>query len=123
MQVPSATAVALAKTAAALQAALPPGAPLQRAYHRLAALESSPQRNARHVLKVLVKFWLLQVGRASIGRLIEHFSRARYARVIHQRYFPGLTYDQMFEQTARQLCHAGAAALDGPLLIDVSRNA
>jgi glyoxylase-like metal-dependent hydrolase (beta-lactamase superfamily II) len=99
------------------------GTALQRAYQRLAALESSPQRNARHVLKVLVKFWLLQVGRAPVGRLIEHFSRARYARVIHRRYFPGLTYDQMFEQTARQLCDSGAAALDGSLLIDVSQNA
>jgi glyoxylase-like metal-dependent hydrolase (beta-lactamase superfamily II) len=89
------------------------GAALQRAYRRLDALSSSPERNARHVLKVLVKFWLLQVGQAPIRRLVRHFSRARYARIVHQRYFADLSFDQMIGRTAHELCAAGAAALDG----------
>lgn len=92
------------------------GAALQRAYQRLDALESNPARNARNVLKVLVKFWLLQVGQASLGRLIRHFSRARYAHVVHQRFFADLSFDQMLEQTAWQLCAAGAAVLEGSRL-------
>jgi glyoxylase-like metal-dependent hydrolase (beta-lactamase superfamily II) len=88
-------------------------AALQRADRRLGALQSSPLRNARHVLKVLVKFWLLQVGQASLTRLVEHFGRARYARIVHERYFALLSFPQMLEQTARDLCAAGAAALDG----------
>jgi glyoxylase-like metal-dependent hydrolase (beta-lactamase superfamily II) len=87
-------------------------AALRRAYARLDALESSPPRNARHVLKLLVKFWLLQVGQAPLPRLIEHFARARYARTVHQRYFADLSFEQMMEQTAWQLCAAGAAALE-----------
>jgi glyoxylase-like metal-dependent hydrolase (beta-lactamase superfamily II) len=91
-------------------------AALQRAYRRLDALQSSPQRNARHVLKVLVKFWLLQVVRAPLSRLTGHFGRARYARIVHERYFADLSFEQMIEQTAWQLCAAGAAALEGSLL-------
>jgi len=88
-------------------------AALERAYRRLDALQSSPQRNARHVLKVLLKFWLLQVGRATLQRMVEHFGRARYARIVHQRYFPDQSFDQMLGQAAHQLCDAGAAVLDG----------
>jgi glyoxylase-like metal-dependent hydrolase (beta-lactamase superfamily II) len=84
---------------------------LQRAYARLDALQSSPERNARHILKLLVKFWLLQVGETTLQRLIEHFGRARYAQIVHQRYFAGLSFQQMMEQTAWQLCAAGAAVL------------
>lgn len=88
-------------------------AALRRAYQRLDALQSSPQRNARHVLKVLVKFWLLQVGQTTLGRLVEHFSRARYPRIVHERYFPDLAYEAMFERTLWQLCASGAAVRDG----------
>jgi glyoxylase-like metal-dependent hydrolase (beta-lactamase superfamily II) len=87
-------------------------AALQRACRRLDALQSSPQRNARHVLKLLVKFWLLQIGETTLPRLIEHFGRARYARTVHQRYFAELSFDQMMEQTAWQLSAAGAAVLE-----------
>jgi glyoxylase-like metal-dependent hydrolase (beta-lactamase superfamily II) len=89
------------------------GAALELAYQRLDALCSSPQRNARHVLKVLMKFWLLGVGEAPMGRAIKHFGRARYARIVHQRYFADLPFDQMIERTAHELCAAGAALLDG----------
>jgi glyoxylase-like metal-dependent hydrolase (beta-lactamase superfamily II) len=95
------------------------GAALQRAYRRLDALQSSPQRNARHVLKVLVKFWLLQVGQASLSRLTGHFGRARYARIVHELYFADLSFDQMIEQTVWQLCAAGAAALEGSCLRNI----
>jgi glyoxylase-like metal-dependent hydrolase (beta-lactamase superfamily II) len=88
-------------------------AALQRADRRLDALQSSPQRNARHILKVLVKFWLLQVRQAPLPRLIEHFGRARYAHAVHQRHFAQRSFAHMLEQTARELCAAGAAALDG----------
>lgn len=95
------------------------GAALHRAYERLDALQASPERNARHVMKLLVKFWLLQVGQAPLSRLIEHFSRARYARIVHQRYFAELSFDRMMEQTAWQLCAAGAAVLEGSRLKNV----
>ena len=94
-------------------------AALQRAYRRLDALQSSPQRNARHILKLLVKFWLLQVAETTLPRLVEHFGRARYARIVHQRYFADLSFDQMMEQTAWQLTAAGAAVLERARLRNV----
>ena len=87
-------------------------AALEQAYRRLDALSSSPERNARHVLKVLLKFWLLQVGQAPMRRLIKHFERARYARIVHQRYFAHLSFDQVIERAVQELCAVGAAALD-----------
>jgi len=86
--------------------------PPNESYRRLDALSSSPERNARHVLKVLLKFWLLQVGQAPMRRLIKHFERARYARIVHQRYFAHLSFDQVIERAVQELCAVGAAALD-----------
>jgi hypothetical protein len=70
-------------------------------------------------LKVLVKFWLLQVGEAPMARLIEHFAQARYARIVQQRHFGELTFEQMLELTVRQLCAAGAVVLEGAKLRNV----
>jgi glyoxylase-like metal-dependent hydrolase (beta-lactamase superfamily II) len=94
-------------------------AAVQRAYRRLDALQSNPRRNAGHVLKVLVKFWLLQVVQAPLSRLTAHFGRARYARMVHERYFSDLSFEQMIEQTAWQLSAAGAAALEGSIVRNV----
>jgi glyoxylase-like metal-dependent hydrolase (beta-lactamase superfamily II) len=84
-------------------------AALDRARRRLAALEAAPQRNARHVLKVLVKFWLLQVRSATPQQLVAHFAAARYAQVVHQRFFADDSFAAMIERTVGELCSAGAA--------------
>lgn len=84
-------------------------AALDRARRRLAALEASPQRNARHVLKVLVKFWLLQVRSATPRQLVAHFAAARYAQLVHQRFFAEDSFTAMIERTVGELCSVGAA--------------
>ncbi len=88
-------------------------AALERASRRLDALAASPERNAHHVLKVLIKFWLLQVREAEVARLVDLFSQAHYPRIIHERYFADRPFAAMIDRALADLGAAGAAALDG----------
>jgi len=95
------------------------GEALQRARERLDALASSPPRNARHVLKVLVKFWLLQVRTTRDDELLAHFGAARYARIVHERYFAADSFEAMMGRAVAELAAAGAARIDGARIDNV----
>ena len=56
------------------------GAALMRARSRLDWLAQDPQRNARHALKVLVKFLMLDLERASIDQLLGLLGEAEVLR-------------------------------------------
>lgn len=92
------------------------GAALEVAYQRLESLARDPLRNARHVAKVLIKFWLLDARQATHAALHEHFARARYFRVIHQRYFARISIAEMIDAAVAELVKAGAAEFAGGLL-------
>jgi glyoxylase-like metal-dependent hydrolase (beta-lactamase superfamily II) len=94
-----------------------PGA-LVRARARLEALSSSLARNARHAAKVLVKFYLLEVRRVTMASLVAHVAGARYFRLINQRYFHQ-PFDAFVREQVEQLAAAGAAALDGEMVVNV----
>lgn len=96
-------------------------AALERAYARLEALAASPERNARNVAKVLVKFWLMQVRATTRSGALTHFEAARYFRVIHRRYFADLTFAAMIDQTIQELFSAGAAAVEGERILNCDR--
>ncbi|MCX7901841.1 MAG: MBL fold metallo-hydrolase, partial [Burkholderiaceae bacterium] len=53
-------------------------AALARAFSRLEALAADPERNARHVARVLVKFWLLQVRETTLPALLAHLVPVSY---------------------------------------------
>lgn len=84
---------------------------LNRAFARLDALAASPERNARHVLKVLVKFWLMQVQNTTRSQLLAHFGAARYFRVVHQRYFAMQSFTEMIDRALHELTATGAATV------------
>ncbi len=94
-------------------------AALDRAYARLEALRASPERNARHVLKVLTKFWLMQVRETSRQAVYLHFDRARYFHVIHRRYFADRTFATMIDRILQGLAAAGAVAIESERIRDV----
>lgn len=60
---------------------------LAHAFARLDALEASPVRNARSVIRTLIKFHLLIVRQVALDDLIARCSGWRYARVVNERYF------------------------------------
>lgn len=88
-------------------------AALDRARRRLDALAASPERNARHIAKVLVKFWLLQVRTATLAELIEHLAGTRYLQTIHERFFADQTGAAVIERAVAELIAGGAAARHG----------
>jgi glyoxylase-like metal-dependent hydrolase (beta-lactamase superfamily II) len=92
---------------------------LQRAHARLDALAADPARNARHVVKVLIKFWLLQVRAATREQALGHFGRARYFQVIQQRYFADTTVADLIGRGIDELVAARAAAFAQGRLINV----
>jgi len=88
-------------------------AALDRAMRRLDALAASPERNARHVAKVMVKFWLLQVRSSTIAALIDRLAGTRYLQVIHRRYFADQTAAAVIERAVAELVAGSAAARNG----------
>ena len=92
-------------------------AALERAYGRLAYLAGDPERNARHAVKVLVKFLLLDEKRIALDDL-----RRRCATIPHlqetNRRFLHLDPDALAAWVAEALVRAGAAAIDAGALVD-----
>jgi glyoxylase-like metal-dependent hydrolase (beta-lactamase superfamily II) len=82
---------------------------LQRAHARLDALAASPARNARHVAKVLIKFWLLQVRTTTRRALLQWAGHARYFEVIHTRYFSDAPFARMIDRAVDELVTGGVA--------------
>jgi len=93
-------------------------AALDRAHARLTALAASPERNARHVLKVLMKFWLLQIREATRDRTYAHFGAARYFQIIYRRYFAGQSFTAMIDRSIQELVDAGAAAASADRIVN-----
>ena len=83
-------------------------AALARAHARLAALSTDPARNARHVAKALVKFYLLEIRSLTFEQLVQHLAGARYFHLINERYF-GVTLAAFLAQIVRELAAVGAA--------------
>ena len=84
-------------------------AALTRAYTRLEALVSDPVRNARHVAKALLKFYLLEVRSLPFSALVQRLSAARYFQVINERYF-AIAFDELLARLVRELVQSGVAA-------------
>lgn len=92
-------------------------APLARARDRLTALSSDPARNARHVARVLIKFYLLEVREIAWSALLAHLDTARYFHVINDRYFQQ-PFEKMIERSVVELAAAGAARRQGDRVVN-----
>ncbi|MFZ5540013.1 MAG: MBL fold metallo-hydrolase [Pseudomonadota bacterium] len=91
---------------------------LARARARLDALAHSPERNARHVARVLIKFHLLQVRSTGRDALLAHFAATRYFRLIHERYFAEFPFEAIIARALQELAATRAAEVVG----DIVRN-
>ncbi|CAN5339287.1 hypothetical protein BH09PSE6_BH09PSE6_27240 [soil metagenome] len=94
------------------------GSALDRAYGRLAHFEADPTRHARHALKVLVKFLLMDRGQLSLDELTARLTAMRYAREINERFLQ-VPDAQLAAWIATSLIKSGVARLDGATLHDV----
>ncbi|MCD6681893.1 MAG: MBL fold metallo-hydrolase [Burkholderiaceae bacterium] len=92
-------------------------AALARAHAKLDAMRSDPARHARHALKVLVKFLLLDVERIEERALHERAQDAVVMR--HAAAQIGLDYAQALKWAADSLVEQGLLRRDGSELVDV----
>ena len=84
---------------------------LARAVARLDALEASPQRNARSVIRALIKFHLLIVRQVALDELTERCAAWGYARIVNERYFR-LPFSDFIARHVDDLAASGALQLD-----------
>ena len=83
---------------------------LERAFARLDALASSPERNARSVIKTLLKFHLMIVRSVGLQDLIQRCGGWYYARTINERYFD-LPFTEFITRNVTELVAGGALLL------------
>jgi glyoxylase-like metal-dependent hydrolase (beta-lactamase superfamily II) len=83
---------------------------LARAFARLDALEASPERNARSVIKTLLKFHLLIVRHVVLDELFQRCGGWHYARLVNERYFR-LPFPEFIERNVQELVAGGALLL------------
>jgi glyoxylase-like metal-dependent hydrolase (beta-lactamase superfamily II) len=87
---------------------------LARARERLAAFRAEPRRHARHAIKALLKFHLLEVQAQSWDDLLRWFERGSLYRAVWQRMGePEGSLAAFLRRTAQELASAGVLALRG----------
>ena len=84
---------------------------LARAFARLDALEASPERNARSVIRALLKFHLLIVRQVALDELVKRCGAWGYARIINERYFR-LPFSDFIARHVDELAASGALQLN-----------
>ena len=93
-------------------------AALVTARSRLDAWVRGPERHARHALKVLLKFKLMelrQVERAAWG---DWLRRTPYVKTIRARFFAGTTIDALSDELLSELAKSGVLEMDAEVLRD-----
>jgi glyoxylase-like metal-dependent hydrolase (beta-lactamase superfamily II) len=83
---------------------------LERAFARLDALASCPERNSRSVIKTLLKFHLMVVREVGLEELIQRCSGWHYACTINERYFR-LPFAEFITRNVAELVASGALLL------------
>lgn len=91
-------------------------AALERAFSRLTAMRADPVRHARNALKVLVKYQMLDVERATLAELLEQTSRAVIMR--HAATLFGMSLPDAVLWAAAELVRQGKLRREGDTLYD-----
>lgn len=89
---------------------------LDRAFTRLDAMRADPRRHARHALKVLVKFLMLDLERIEAARLVDP---VRQASVMHRTAaLIGLEFEEALDWAAGELVAQGQLRREGGWLVN-----
>jgi glyoxylase-like metal-dependent hydrolase (beta-lactamase superfamily II) len=90
---------------------------LDRAHRRLDYLSAEPPRNARHAIKVLLKFLLLERESIPLADVREWTGSTPLVVETNRRHL-GMAPDELTDWAVTALVKAGAARIDGGLLVD-----
>jgi glyoxylase-like metal-dependent hydrolase (beta-lactamase superfamily II) len=89
---------------------------LARAYERLSAFEADPLRTARHAVKVVLAFNLLDRERIALSELPGYLESVPLFREFNQR-FLRLDPHALAQWLTAELCRAGAASIQDGMLV------
>jgi hypothetical protein len=84
---------------------------LSVARRRLDGLQRDPVKHARHAIKVLMKFKLLEVQSISVADWDVWLQRTAYLEAIRSRFFSTVDLDQLTKGVLAELVAAGAAEI------------
>lgn len=87
------------------------GRALATARRRLDRLQRDPVKHARHAIKVLMKFKLLEVQSIAVGDWMTWIRSTPYLDTIRLRFFGEVELDQLAEDILAELIGAGAAEM------------
>jgi glyoxylase-like metal-dependent hydrolase (beta-lactamase superfamily II) len=85
---------------------------LSRARSRLESFARAPLKHARHALKVLMKFKLLEMQSMELEEWKIWVQRTPYLNSIRASFFPALTMEQLNDEIVLDLVLADAASVD-----------
>jgi glyoxylase-like metal-dependent hydrolase (beta-lactamase superfamily II) len=91
---------------------------LARARSRLRAFVIDPKRHARHAAKVLLKFKLLELQRASPTDLIDWAIKTPYFLLVHRRFFSATALAEWVDEVLADLIRSRAARAEGTFLVN-----
>ena len=91
---------------------------LPKARQRLAAFVSDPLRHARHAVKVLLKFKLLEVQRQPLATFTQWAMATPYFELIRQRFFADQPLAAWLDALCAELISAGLALQDGADIVN-----
>lgn len=92
------------------------GTALETARRRLAAYREDPSRHAKHAVKVLIKFRLLEWQAVSWEEFLAWSEATDYLRMVHDRFFVGIPGQLWIETLVDELVRSGAARLEDGVL-------
>lgn len=87
---------------------------LQRARARLAAMRAEPAKHARHAVKVLIKYHLMEVREQPLADLLAWCENTPLLTAVHRRLNVADSSRDWSRRFVEELVQAGALALDGP---------
>ncbi|MDP9920356.1 hypothetical protein J2W24_006038 [Variovorax boronicumulans] len=85
---------------------------LQTARKRLSGLERDPEKHARHAMKVLMKFKLLELHAVSHAEWDAWLAGTPYFELIRARFFAGESLEALAGDLLSELIAVGAAQSD-----------
>ena len=91
---------------------------LAYAYQRLDAFTQNPLKHARHAVKVLLKFKLLEVQQQPLDQFMHWAAATPYFCQIRARFFADIPVRSWLEQLCEELVAGGVAARDGHFILN-----
>lgn len=91
---------------------------LENARQRLGSFAANPLKHARHAIKVLLKFKLLEVQRQTTAEFAQWATETPYFELIRNRFFESIPMQVWVEELCAELIALGVAQKEGDYILN-----